>query len=405
MNSKTDIAVIGGGLVGLASAYALAKQAPRLRITLLEAEDELASHQSTRNSGVLHSGVYYRPGSLKAQLTRTGSQALADFCEAHEIAFDRCGKVIVATREAELPALEEIERRGNANGLQGLRRLTQSELADLEPYVTATSALSVPEAGVVDFRGVARELAASLAQNGNEVVTSFRVQTIVQTTSGYRLSATSGAELETGILVNCAGLQSDRVAIMAGERPPVSIIPFRGEYYVMPRERDFLVRHLVYPVPDPRFPFLGVHFTRRIDQSVEVGPNAVLALGRHHYRGEGRANWSDVAEMMRSRALWRLGATYWRTGAAEVIRSRSKRLYAAAARRLIPDVRRTDLVRGGSGIRAQAVTPEGKLADDFVIVENASAVHVLNAPSPAATACLAIGEQIANRVLAKVTSP
>jgi len=398
----SDIAVIGGGLVGLASAYTLAKQAPELSIAVLEAEEVIASHQSTRNSGVLHSGIYYRPGSLKAELTRTGSQALAEFCERHEISFQRCGKVIIATRDAEIPALEEIERRGIANGLQGLRRLASAELAELEPHVTARAALSVPEAGVIDFRGVATELAASISRSGNEVVTGFRATAIAGTADGYRISAASGAEWHTRLLVNCAGLQSDRVAIMAGERPPVSIIPFRGEYYVMPRERDYLVNHLVYPVPDPRFPFLGVHFTRRIDESVEVGPNAVLAFGRQHYRGEGRADWGDVAEMLRSRALWRLAMTYWRTGAVEAVRSRSKRLYAAAARRLIPEVHASDLVRGGSGIRAQAVTPEGTLADDFVIVENATAVHVLNAPSPAATACLAIGERIAGRILTKL---
>jgi (S)-2-hydroxyglutarate dehydrogenase len=369
---------------------------------VLEAENEIASHQSTRNSGVLHSGVYYRPGSLKAQLTRAGSTALVEFCEQHGISFDRGGKVIVARRESEIPALNEIESRGRANGLQGLRQLDRAELAEVEPYVTAKAALAVPEAGVIDFGGVAKELAASIKRRGGEVTTSFRVSAVTAGPSGYQLTAETGAEIYAGVIVNCAGLQSDRVAVMAGEQPPVSIIPFRGEYYVMPRERDYLVGHLVYPVPDPRFPFLGVHFTRRIDGSVEVGPNAVLAFGRHHYRGEGGANWGDVTEMLRSRALWKLAAKYWRTGAAEMIRSRSKRLYAGAARQLIPEVRTEDLIRGGSGIRAQAVTREGTLADDFVIAENASAVHVLNAPSPAATACLAIGEQIANRVLPKL---
>jgi L-2-hydroxyglutarate oxidase len=369
-NNSSDVAVIGGGLVGLASAYAIAGQAPGLSVAVLEAEDRIASHQSTRNSGVLHSGVYYRPGSLKAELTRTGSEALARFCEQHEIPLQRCGKVIVATRESEIPALHEIERRGNANGLSGLRLLTNAELAELEPHVTAKASLTVPEAGVVDFGGVAAKLADSLTHDGSGVVTRFRVTKIDRSESGHRITAATGAEWQAGLLINCAGLQSDRVAVMAGVEPPVSIIPFRGEYYVMPKQRDHLVRHLVYPVPDPRFPFLGVHFTRRIDESVEVGPNAVLALGRHRYRGEGKIDWGDVTEMMRSRALWRLARTYWRTGAIEAIRSRSKRLYAAAARRLIPEVQADDLVRGGSGIRAQAVTPEGKLADDFVIVEN-----------------------------------
>lgn len=398
---KADVVVIGGGLVGLATAYAVSTAAPDLSLTVLEAETGLAQHQSGRNSGVIHSGVYYKPGSLKAKLCRDGAARLIEFCEIHNIAFNRCGKVIVATRDEEIAPLNAIAERGNANGLAGLELVDQDGLRLLEPHVSALAALSVPEAGVVDFSGVANRLAEQIRERGHDVITGFRVSGIDSTNGTFRISAASGNTIEASYLINCAGLQSDRIAQMAGEDPPVRIIPFRGEYYVMPKERDHLVKALVYPVPDPRFPFLGIHFTRRIDGSVEVGPNAVLALGRHHYRGEAKPNWTDIKEMVSSPALWKLGAKYWRTGGSEAIRSRSKRLYAAAARELIPEVTATDLVRGGSGIRAQAVGRDGSLADDFVFVENESSVHVLNAPSPAATACLTIGERIASRLLAK----
>jgi L-2-hydroxyglutarate oxidase LhgO len=401
MDRKCDIAVVGGGLVGLATAYALADKAPDLSIMVLEAESALAQHQSGRNSGVVHSGVYYNPGSLKARLCRDGAQRLLDFCETHEIAIDQCGKVIVATQESELPTLQAIMERGTANGLTGLRMLDPAALREIEPHVSARAALNVPEAGVVDFGAVALKLVDLIRSMGHQIVTNFRVSGIAASKRVLRIKSEAGGVVEASHLINCAGLQSDRIAKMAGENPPVKIIPFRGEYYMMQKDRDFLVRHLVYPVPDPRFPFLGIHFTRRIDGSVEVGPNAVLAMGRHHYRGEAGPNWTDVGEMAGSAGLWRLARRYWKMGGTELIRSRSKRLYAAAARELIPQLEATDLVRGGSGIRAQAVTSKGKLADDFVIVENETTVHVLNAPSPAATACLAIGDQIAERMLAK----
>ena len=306
-DNKSDVVVIGGGLVGLASAYAIAVKRPDQRVAVLEAEDGVALHQSGRNSGVLHSGIYYQPGSLKAQLCREGAQRMVEFCDTYAIALEHSGKVIVATDDSQIPALEEIERRGHANGLHGLRTLSSGELAEMEPYVTARASLSVPEAGVVDFDGVAQRLSTLISAGENTVRTGFRVSAINRTGSGYRITAESGAQWEAQYLVNCARLQSDRVAKMAGEEPPVNIIPFRGEYYVMPKNRDYLVGHLVYPVPDPQFPFLGIHFTRRIDGSVEVGPNAVLALGRHHYRGEAKPNWKDVREMMGSAGLWRLG--------------------------------------------------------------------------------------------------
>ena len=395
----TDIAVIGGGLIGLATAHALTKKSPGSTVTVLEAETGLAQHQSGRNSGVIHSGVYYTPGSLKAELCREGRERLLDFCSEHGIVHETCGKVIVATRSSEIVPLERIRERGSANGLDGLRMIGPAELEEIEPHVAAIRALVVPQAGVVDFGAVAANLAKLIGEAGHRVVTGFQVTAITRTPSGFVLTAASGETLEAARLVNCAGLQSDRIARLAGDTPSAQIIPFRGEYYVMETARDHLVKHLVYPVPDPRFPFLGVHFTRRYDGTVEVGPNAVLAFGRHHYRGESRPNWGEVRELFGSPALWKLGMKYWRTGGAEMIRSKSRRLYAAAARRLIPEVRASDLQRGGSGIRAQAVMSDGSLADDFVFVEGKAALHVLNAPSPAATACLAIGDRIATRLL------
>ena len=400
MTEGADVAIVGAGLVGLATAQAVMNQAPGARVVVLEAEPQVAQHQSGRNSGVIHSGVYYRPGSLKAELCVEGAEQLVRYCEAHDIALDRCGKVIIATTEAETAVLAGIAERGRANGLAGLRVLDLSDLRQIEPHATGYAALWVPQAGVVDFGVIAARLAADLVESGNVVRRSFDVAAISRTTAGYRLTSRSGDTCDAKLLVNCAGLRSDRVAVLAGEEPSVRILPFRGEYYVMRSDRDHLVRHLVYPVPDPRFPFLGVHFTRRIDGSVEVGPNAVLAFGRHHYRGEARPSATDTLEMLRNPALWRLGARFWRTGGAELVRSKSRHLYAASARRLIPQVRADDLRRGGSGIRAQAVRSDGTLVDDFALLESERAVHVLNAPSPAATACLAIGERIADRVLA-----
>jgi L-2-hydroxyglutarate oxidase LhgO len=395
----TDIAVIGGGLIGLATAHALTEKLPGTSVTVLEAESRLARHQSGRNSGVIHSGVYYAPGSLKAELCREGRDRLLEFCSQHGIVHDICGKVIVATRPAEVAPLERIRERGSANGLAGLRLIGPGEIREIEPHVAAVRGLVVPQAGVVDFSAVADNLAKLITGAGHSVVTDFKVDAITRTRSGFVLTATSGETVEAARLVNCAGLQSDRIARLAGDAPSAQIIPFRGEYYVMEASRDHLVHHLVYPVPDPRFPFLGVHFTRRYDGTVEVGPNAVLAFGRHHYRGESTADWADVWELLRSPALWKLGMKFWRTGGAEMIRSKSRRLYAASARRLIPEVRAGDLQRGGSGIRAQAVMSDGSLADDFVFVEGKAALHVLNAPSPAATACFAIGDRIAGRLV------
>jgi L-2-hydroxyglutarate oxidase len=402
MRSSTDIVVVGAGLVGLATAHAIAASNSHVGITVLEAEAGPAQHQSRRNSGVLHSGVYYQPGSQKAAMCIDGARKMSAFCAEHDVAIEQTGKVIVATSPSEIDTLNDLETRGRANGLDSLEMVDEAGLREHEPHATGLQALFVPQAGVVDFGGVAERLVALLQDSGREVRTGFDVVAIERSGSQYRLTARSGEQMAAGYLINCAGLHSDRIARMAGTDPQVRIVPFRGEYYELSQQRSPLVRHLVYPVPDPRFPFLGVHFTRRIDGAVEVGPNAVLALGRHNYRGEGGVSFGDIREMATAPELWRLGARYWRTGGSELIRSRSRRLYAAEARKMIPGIGANDLRRGGSGIRAQAILPDGTLVDDFFIQRSDRAFHVLNAPSPAATACFAIGKSIAVQALSSM---
>ncbi len=394
MSEEFDLAVIGGGIVGLATAGALMAKRPGARIVVLEAAPEVGTHQSGHNSGVLHSGLYYKPGSLRARLCVQGRRRMVDYCAAHDIPHEVTGKLVVATEPSELGALDRLHTRGTANGLRGIRALAPGEWADIEPHVAGLRALWVPASGVTDYAAVTRSLAAGLE---GEVRTSWPVSSIRRIGSRWELAGEAGA-IRAPKFVACAGLQSDRVAKMAGIDPPVQIVPFRGEYHRLVGESDHLVRHLVYPVPDPRFPFLGVHFTRGIDGRVEVGPNAVLAVGRHHYRGAS----PDLREFLSTLAtpgLARLAIRYATTGIAEMIRSRSRRLYAASARKLIPDLRTEDLVQGGAGVRAQALRPDGRLVDDFSVVGQEGALHVLNAPSPAATASLAIGEHLATMLI------
>jgi L-2-hydroxyglutarate oxidase len=386
-----DVAVIGGGIVGLATAAALT-DSPGLSLVILEAEPELASHQ-TGNSGVIHSGLYYKPGSLKARTCVEGRDALYRFCNEHGIAHERCGKVVIATCEKELPALIELERRGRANGLQGLRRLDGEEIRELEPHARGLSGLLVPQTGIVSYREVARVLAERVRRANGEVWTGARVYSCRRRSGRLVLESTRGT-VECRFLVNCAGMQCDRVARLCGVDPGLHIIPFRGEYYQLVPDRRFLVRNLIYPVPDPRFPFLGVHFTRRIDGAVEAGPNAVLALKREGYRRTS-LSLSDILQMASYPGLWRMAAKYWRTGLAEVYRSLSKRAFVGALQRLVPELCSEDVREAGAGVRAQAVLPDGRLLDDFHVVEAEGMIHVLNAPSPAATACLSIGRTIA----------
>lgn len=393
MSDRFDFAVIGGGIVGLATATALSDRHPGAAIAVLEAESEVGVHQSGHNSGVLHSGLYYTPGSLKARLCVDGRRRLLEFCATHEIDHRVTGKLVVALDRQEVIRLERLHTRGNANGLVGIERLGRGEWAHIEPHIIGVAALHVPEAGVVDFPQVVRKLADQLK---GEVFTRFRVTSIRRHGSHWELAGPAG-HIVADRFVACAGLQADRVARLAGAEPPVRIVPFRGEYFSLTGPSEKLVRHLVYPVPDPRFPFLGVHFTRRIDGVVEVGPNAVPALGRHHYRGV-RPDWGEFRQTLATPGFARLAFRYAPTGISEIVRSRSARLYARGARRLLPALATEDLAPAGAGVRAQAVSPDGRLVDDFSLLRQQGALHVLNAPSPAATASLAIGEHIAGQL-------
>lgn len=394
--TRYDVTIIGGGIVGLATAMALAKARP-LALLVLEAEDHLAAHQTGHNSGVIHSGLYYRPGSLKARNCVAGREALYRFCEEHDIPHERCGKVVVATCENELPALDELERRGRANGLQGLRRLAPEEIREIEPHVTGIAGLHVPETGIVDFRQVAAAYAREIERHGGEIRLRTRFERAIPEPQGLALETSTGV-IHSRLLVNCGGLQSDRIARQCGVDPGLQIVPFRGEYYELVPERRSLIRHLVYPVPDPRFPFLGVHFTRMIDGKVEAGPNAVLAFKREGYT---RSSFSarDVLAYLSYRGFWRMAARYWRMGLHEFYRSFSKRAFVAALQRLVPELTMEDVQPAGAGVRAQAMEPDGRLSDDFRIVEAARMIHVLNAPSPAATASITIGRTIAEMAL------
>jgi len=394
-----DIAIIGGGIVGTATALALVRRG-FTNLALLEAEEQLAFHQSGRNSGVIHSGIYYRPGSLKARLCREGREALYEFCREHGIQHERCGKLIVATRENESATLDLLYQRGQENGLTDLRRLSATEIKAYEPNAAGITGLHVPQTGIVDYIQVVKNYARLISEAGGEVITGVRVVQIKRNAGKIDLN-TAKVSINCRFLINCAGLQSDRVARMAGIKPGLQIIPFRGEYYALKPEKRHLVRNLIYPVPDPAFPFLGVHFTRRVDGRVEAGPNAVLALSRRAYR---RSDFSliEMAALAISGEFWKMAGRYWRQGVGEYYRSLNKAAFVAKLRQLLPAISPDDLSRGGSGLRAQAVDADGKLVDDFRIADEENMIHVLNAPSPAATASLKIGEYIADLALGKL---
>jgi L-2-hydroxyglutarate oxidase len=393
--SACDVAVVGGGIVGLAVAHELLARHPRLRVVVLDKESRVAAHQSGHNSGVIHSGLYYAPGSAKARTAVAGAERMKRFCGEHGVRVEVCGKVVVATDERELPALAELHRRGTANGVPGLVEIGPERLREIEPHAAGLRALHVPGAAVVDYREVAAKLAERIVAAGGEVRLGAEVVALRHLSREIVLR-TSGGELTARSLVGCAGLQSDRLVALEGGRPPARIVPFRGEYYELVAERHGLVRGLIYPVPDPRFPFLGVHFTRLVGGGVEAGPNAVLATAREGYRRRDVAA-RDVAEMLTFPGFWRMARRHWRMGLAEQWRSLSKRAFVAALRRLVPAVEERDLVRAGSGVRAQALLPSGGFVDDFLIVERPRALHVCNAPSPAATASLEIAGEVARR--------
>lgn len=391
-DSRSDVVIIGGGVVGLGVALEITRRFPKKRLLLLEKEDRVARHQSGHNSGVIHSGVYYKPGSLKARLCVAGAAAMVEFCREHEIPHTVCGKVIVATQPEELPGLEELHRRGVANGLTGLRLIGPEELREIEPHATGLRALIVPSTGTTDYAVVCEKYAELVAAAGGTVLTGAAATGIRRSSSEIVVETSKGA-FTTAAIINCAGLYSDRIARMAGDDPEVMIVPFRGEYYDLVPERASLVHALIYPVPDPRFPFLGVHFTRRITGRVDAGPNAVLALAREGYR-HTNINVRDLAGSLAFPGLWRMARKHWRNAVGEWHRSLSKAAFVRALQRLLPEVAETDLVPGGSGVRAQAVKPDGGLVDDFQFVPSRKVLHVLNVPSPAATASLMIGKEI-----------
>ena len=396
MNATADLVIIGGGIVGCATALATVTRNPGLKVVLFEKEAHLAAHQTGHNSGVIHAGLYYRPGSLKAMNCCSGREALYRFCKEHDIPHRRCGKVVVAVDESELPALEELERRGRANGLEGLQRLTPAEMQEREPHVNGIDGLFVPQTGIVDYVQVTRKMAEIFRARGGEIKLGTPISRIRKEGSGYLLEAGHNS-FSAGALVSCAGLHADRVARLAGLQPAMQIVPFRGEYFRLRKQSSRLVRHLIYPVPNPQMPFLGVHFTRMIDETVEAGPNAVLAMQREGYRRRDISP-ADLLKILSFAGFWRLSARFWRLGIEEYARSFSKGLFVRSLQRLVPEIRSDDLIPGGSGVRAQAVDDRGRLLDDFHIINEGRMIHVLNAPSPAATASLSIGEEIADRV-------
>ena len=393
-NSILDIAIVGGGIVGLSTARTLAERYSGLGIAVFEKELDVAQHQTGHNSGVIHSGIYYRPGSLRARMAVEGSKRMMSFCAEHGIPFDRCGKVIVATAKSQIPALEELVRRGDANGVPDVRMIGPDELAELEPHATGIQALHVPSAGIVNYSLVAQTYRKLFEQAGGQVRTGGEVFAIVEEPNALRLETARG-DVRSRHVIACGGLFADRVSISAGLKPPLKTAPFRGEYYELVPDKRYLVRNLIYPVSNPAFPFLGVHFTRRINGAIEVGPNAVFALKRQGYR------WRDISirdtlDILGYAGFWRMAARYWRTGIGEMYRSLHKDAMVKELQKLVPAVTGQDLVRAGAGVRAQALDRQGRLIEDFQIVQEPRMIHVLNAPSPAATASLRIGESVAD---------
>ncbi|MGA2224620.1 MAG: L-2-hydroxyglutarate oxidase [Syntrophobacteraceae bacterium] len=403
MNTSFDVAITGAGIIGLATAMTLLEEFPGLRVAVLEKETMIASHQTGHNSGVIHSGLYYRPGSLKSRLCISGRDELVRFCREHNVEHDICGKVVIATREDELPALAELYRRGSENGVIGLQMLTPEEVKEFEPYAQCIRGMLVPGAGIVDFRKVAEAYADVFCKKGGELFLGAKVKKVKDLDAKTLRIETGRGVFKSRVLINCAGLYSDRVAKSSGLCPPCRIVPFRGEYYRIRPGRAFLVKNLIYPVPDPRFPFLGVHFTRMIDGRIEAGPNAVLAFAREGY-GRTQIAPLELLETLGYVGFWRLVSRYWKTGMGEMMRSFSKSLFARALQDLLPSISKDDLEPGGAGVRAQALGHDGKLLDDFVIQQTEKMIHVLNAPSPAATSSLAIAKHIVTSAGARLWS-
>jgi L-2-hydroxyglutarate oxidase LhgO len=392
MDLKVDLVIIGGGIVGLATALESIRRHRDRRIAVVEKESKIASHQTGHNSGVIHSGIYYKPGSLKAKNCVAGAAAMVEFCREHNIPFDICGKVVVATSESELPGLQELMRRGTANGVPGMAMIGKERLRELEPHCAGLAALHVPGTGITDYAAVARKYADLIERGGGQILTQCEVRGIKRNSQSIVVETERGT-IQAGLAVNCGGLHSDRIMRLAGDTQGLKIVPFRGEYYEIVHDRRKLVRSLIYPVADPRFPFLGVHFTHRITGGIEAGPNAVLALKREGYR-KTDFNVKDALETATFPGFWRMAAKYWWSGFGEYYRSLNKGAFTRALQKLVPEIQAPDLEPAGSGVRAQAVDARGALLDDFCIVRSDRMVHVCNVPSPAATASLVIGKQI-----------
>lgn len=393
--SQTDVVVVGGGIIGLATAWQLVERSPKTRVVLLEKEDRLASHQTGRNSGVIHSGIYYKPGSLRARNCRDGKKALELFCSEYGVAWEKTGKVIVATQDDQLPALERIYQRGQKNGVS-CEIVDKDRLSELEPHAAGVRAIHVPESGIVDYPGMCERLGGLLTERGVDIRLSVRVTEIRQSADAVEVVCGDQTIRATQV-VNCAGLYSDRVAKMSGQKMNEQIVPFRGEFFTLKPDATHLCRGLIYPVPDPRFPFLGVHFTKIVTGGVECGPNAVLALAREGYRWS-HINLRDLTESLMFPGFLRLAMKYWKTGAGEVWRSFSRRAFVRALQNLVPEIRAGHLIAAPSGVRAQALAPTGDLVDDFLILRTNRTLNVCNAPSPAATASLTIARQIVDRL-------
>lgn len=393
---KNDIIIIGAGIVGLSIAWKLLEKKPDLNLVVLEKEEGVSKHQTGNNSGVIHSGIYYKPGSLKARNCTLGYRMLLDFCDRYSIKYDICGKIIVATKAEEIERMNTLFDRGRQNGLGGLKLLRQEELKQYEPHVAGLAGIFVPQTGIIDFMEVSESLFDLLTKKGVEFRFNEKVIDIKQEKNGARVFTTHG-DHDARLAVNCAGLFSDKVAAFTTPELNVKIVPFRGEYYKIKKERSDLVKNLIYPVPDPAFPFLGVHFTRMIHGGIEAGPNAVLAFAREGYK-KTDINLAELADTLAWPGFHKVAFKYWRTGFGEMYRSFSKSAFTRALQELIPDIREEDLETGGAGVRAQACDRKGGLADDFLIYENEYAINVCNAPSPAATSCFAIGEKIAGDV-------
>ncbi|WP_291285069.1 L-2-hydroxyglutarate oxidase [Flavobacterium sp.] len=397
---KKDFVIIGAGIVGLSTAYHLIKGNPKLKVLILEKENQIALHQTGNNSGVIHSGIYYKPGSLKAINCKKGYDQLTQFCSENEIKFDLCGKIIVATEKHELPILNNIYERGIANELIGIRKIATQEIKEIEPHCIGIEGIWVPQTGIIDYKAVSQKYLELFLGLGGEILFNQKVQEI-RTLNSVSEIQTQNTSFEAKWIINCAGLYSDKIAKMSNKEIDVQILPFRGEYYNIKKEKEYLVKNLIYPVPNPNFPFLGVHFTRMINGGIEAGPNAVLAFAREGYSNK-TINWTELFETLGHSGFQKVALKYWKDGLYEMYRSYSKAAFVKALQKLIPEIKKEDLQEGNAGVRAQACDSKGNLSDDFLIFENKNVINVCNAPSPAATSSLAIGESIASLALKKM---